>query len=171
MNKSKYKIFNCSLFKIKNKKADELISIWWFIIFGVVGLAIVYGTMTFYSFPLDMRGIEAEALSDKVSLCIFNNQDKFIAGGLDYFSDCGLNKEIINVNSDYFVFVSVNGEITKLGNPKFEELCKLKKSLLNAKSYPACAEKEFSIFEQGREYKIKLLAASDNKGVVSNERD
>ena len=171
MNKSKSKIFNYSLFKIKNKRADELLSIWWFIIFGVVGVAIVYGTMTFYSFPLDIRAYEAETISDNLASCIFDNQEAFVSNNLDYFTDCRLNKELFGANSKYFVTVSSDGKTTKIGNPQYEKLCEIKSALKQAKNYPECMEKNFSIFEKGAEYKIGLLVASDNKGVVSNDRD
>jgi len=80
-----------------NKKGDEkIMSVWNFLIWGVIGIAIVGGVYLIYSAEADVRELQAESLKNKVVDCFV--VDGEISEGLfddkfDIFSECNLDEK------------------------------------------------------------------------------
>src|SRR3989338_770987 len=56
---------------VLDKRGDErVLSIYWFIMFIIVAVAVVSGVARFYGAPMDVRIVEAELLADKVIDCV-----------------------------------------------------------------------------------------------------
>ena len=87
-----------------NKKGDKLISVYWFAILFIVAGGIVYMTVSFYGAPKDIRGIEANVLTNKVADClaqggyireeVLNEESGFRE---NFLKECSLNFAVENV--------------------------------------------------------------------------
>lgn len=55
---------------IKNKKAEKLISVYWFLVLTIIAGGVVIMVNTFYNNPYDVRALEAEVLNNHISNCI-----------------------------------------------------------------------------------------------------
>ncbi len=121
--------------KLRNNKrgSDKMISIYWFVILGLVAAGIFAMVYLFYSAPYDVREIEASILTNKVADCISNkgilNQDLFAGEGnfsndFDFISECNLifdtEEKDWEGKTQYFFEVSFFG-VDDLGNPLFSK--------------------------------------------------
>ena len=85
---------------MKNKRGDKIISVYWFAILFIVASAVVYMAALFYGAPYDVRGIEAEILTDKVADCL--SQGGYLKEGVlgneafenNFLDECNLNFEV-----------------------------------------------------------------------------
>ena len=156
------------LMKRMNKRADKIISVYWFAILFIVAAAVVYMVAVFYGEPYDVRKIEAGILTNRISDClseggylILENLNKE-----DFMERCNLNfdveddynwkeegqyffdVEVLDFESENMIF-GVDG-----GNVNLGILCKDKidESL-------QCLGREFySLDENQNQYKIKILS-------------
>ena len=121
-----------------NKKGtDKMLSIYWFAILLIVAIVIVYMAALFYGHPYDVREVEANFLTNKVSECIFENgmiKTSLLSEDVDFETLCKLNFETenqYNWNRDqYYINIKVcdiqtgNCFIDKqVGNLAFESFC------------------------------------------------
>ena len=103
--------------KMKNKRGDKIISVYWFAILFIVAGAIVYMAALFYGAPYDVRGIESEILTNNIADCL--SQGGYLKEnvlGSDNFKDnfleeCNLNFDVEDVygwgeQRQYYVEVS-----------------------------------------------------------------
>ncbi len=83
-------------FLIRGTRGDErLLSLYWFIMFIIIAIAVVSGVVLFYSYPFDVRPAEANLLADKILTCIVNQgyiKQQFLkpAAELSLFDVCGI---------------------------------------------------------------------------------
>ncbi len=148
-----------------NKKGAKLLSGWMFLIWVIVALAIVGGVGIFYNQSFDVRGLEIEAMENKVENCL-SNEDVFgdvLEGNFD-LSQCGFEKSLFEDNSNYFVKIDVNDKSYEFGNLDFEKQCKIKEGILKAKNYPICLGKELFVFYNEEKYVVRILTASNVEG-------
>jgi len=146
------------MIKLFNKKAEKLLTIWWFGVLAIIGAGIVLGTMLFFSAHIDIRQLEAEMISEKVADCLNNG----IEINEDFLTLCGFEKSLFEENSDYFIMISIGDETHKFGRSSFETECGIKKGLIKSKYYPECIEKTIEI--SGK--KIDILTGSNYRGEV-----
>jgi len=59
--------------KINSRGGERVLSIYWFLIFLVVAIAVVSGVYIFFSKPIDVREAEAGILNDKLINCFIEN--------------------------------------------------------------------------------------------------
>lgn len=166
---------------LRNKKAEKLLSIWWFLVIIVVFGAIVAGVYLFFSTDIDIREAESAILSDRISNCLASNgylEEEFLEEDFDLFEYCGLDENVLD-SSKFFVKVEIfnetGNEIKKFesGAKALEADCKIwLDPEIEAKEYPRCVEKEFGIIylsEKNKETgKIKIMAVSNQKGRRTN---
>jgi hypothetical protein len=152
----------------KDKKAEKLLTIWWFFVLALVGGAIVIGVLIYYSGEIDIRKLEAELLSDRILVCLSEQgklNEEFLKDDFDIFQECMLDREIIENSGDFYINVSLYNsegegikEITK-GVGSFEVNCKLEGG-----DYPRCYEKEVFVFDSlGEKLKFKILAGTNQE--------
>ena len=94
---------------LKNKKANKIISVYWFAILFIVAAVIVYMVISFYGGPYDIREAEAHALTNKVAGCLSEagvlREGIFKEGILNedfrenFMEKCRLNFEVEDVHN------------------------------------------------------------------------
>ena len=154
---------------IKNKKgADKIISVYWFAILFIVAAAIVYMVAVFYGQPYDVRGIEADMLTDKVAGCA--SYAGFISGNAlqeNFLETCGLNFNVEETHGwkeqgQYFVQVDFRNfaapetivSSSKKGNENLKDSCGLEGG-----SLPTCLERTFyTIDKAGNQFQVDILS-------------
>lgn len=166
----------------RNSKKANLLSIWWFVSLIIIALGVAGGVITFYSQTIDVRGIEADIMSDKVISCLFdksNNNNTFFnelkEGKIDVLRVCNLNEQSFREGSDYFIKVSIKDEKenlineTRYGNNAIEANCEIKEDV-EAKKFPTCSPVSTLVFIDDIKYKIEVLAASNAQGKAVEEQ-
>jgi len=162
------------MINLNNKKAGEkILSLWWFAVLAIVGVGIIAGTLMFYSKDIDVRGIEADIISDKIMDCLANrgniNQD-FLDGSFDIFDKCYLDKDILASEQGlYYIKISVSGagvnfEPKRFGNFGLEEDCSIQEKT-NSKYFARCSEKNVLVLDnQKNKLKLSILTGSNYFG-------
>jgi len=152
---------------LRNKIGGEkLLSIWWLFTIAIVGTGIVFGVSMFYSAEIDVRGVEAEILSNKILDCFFEQGiliSNLLENDFDIFQECKLNKKVIE--SAFYFNVSIldeSGEVMK----EIEE--GVLTNACNLKNTEGCVSKERSIFYEEeneiRKWRLEILTASNQVG-------
>lgn len=160
-----------------NKKGN-LMTVWWFGVLAIVGAGIVIGTVLFYSTSVDIRGVEAEILSNKIVSCLSLQKPEdinFIDNGFDIYKECKLKKQLFEDGSKYFVSINLTldgseDKVYKFGNNAIGADCKIGEKTI-AKYFPVCITKTVLLHDKnGNEILASVLAGSNNNGgVYSNE--
>ena len=161
-------------FKTSNLKKAELnlLSIWWFAILVVIAVGIVSSTLIFYSNKADVRLSEADILATKIIDCVSSDafiNERFLSKNFDVFKECSINQSIVNNSGNYYLKISLKKndnliQESKYGNSAFEIDCKIGASMIEAKNYPRCLQREVLLFDNNYEkYKLSILAGSNNE--------
>lgn len=175
-----------------NKKGEKLLSIWWFFVIAVVGAGITAGVLIYYSASVDMRGAEAELLSEKIFDCVV--EEGFLIEGLleesfDVFEECKLKEEVFEDGSFFYFHIRIfdeAGDLIKVfdesgdlvreeikeGDVSFEDDCEIQEEdeegkKVRAKYYPKCVRKKKIIwyYSNGiKEGELEILTASNQVG-------
>lgn len=162
---------------IRSKKGGEkLLSLWWFFSLTVIGAGIVFGVLSYYSAELEIKGVEANVMADKLVRCIDNQgflNNEVLKDNFDALKQCGFSEKMFSSGIFYFniSIYDKNGnslkEIVK-GAGSFQADCQIQEeSKIKAKHYPKCAKKDEKIYYyqgQIQEGTIKILAASNQYG-------
>ena len=146
---------------------EKILSIWWFIVLAIAGVAIVVGVAVFYSAEVDTREIESAILYERVVDCVNKNgfaEHGFFDGTSDFYNECGLNKSMFVGESDFFFEVSLTDISDKIvgnftgGAASFKADCEITKKV-TAKHFPKCMEGVEQIMYRidGQSYNGKLV--------------
>ena len=157
---------------IRSKKADKLLSIWWFLILVIIGSAVIVAVLIFASNRVDVRAVEADVLAGRIISCIaeqgYINQD-FLDKKLDIFEKCNLNKKVLNESGNYFIKISASDAGNKVinevsyGNSAFEKDCPIT-FVVAAKNFPRCATRSFSVLDSNNNnLKLNIIAGSNSE--------
>ena len=128
-----------------NKRAEKLLSIWWFFVLGVVAGGIVIGVLIYSAGEIDVKEVEAEILVEKIIGCLTDNGYLIDFRGFNIFDDCGLDEDSFAKGSDFYFNVSIyDGEEIiynfNEGDFSFEKNCEIKKKV-RTKHFPECVER------------------------------
>jgi len=156
-------------FKKMNKKAqEEWLTPWMFVVWLVIGIAIVIAVSVFYLSFIDSRDYEAKILGDKIISCISDSgkiNPEFFQE-FDVYSRCGLEKEIFSSKGLFYFKVSIYDVNDKNyaksisgGNLDFEVNCGL-----TGDSMPKCQENKVLVSYEGRPYILEVLTGSNQIG-------
>lgn len=140
------------------KRGDErVLSIYWFIMFIIVAVAVVSGVARFYGAPMDVRLVEAELLADKVIDCV-SAQGKLDGGfmalgeGQNMREYCHLNFEDTSMDAykgagQYYISVQIGEGTWEAGNvgAKYQVFCGHTGSLKNV---PVCVNKKVVLLDE-----------------------
>jgi len=160
---------------LKNKKADKIISVYWFAILFIVAAAIVYMVISFYGEPYDIREAEARALTNKVAGCL--SEAGYLKEGVlnedfreNFMEECKLNFEVEDIygwreQGQYYVEInfydfSIDQSISsiKKGNEALKTDCG------KGKTFPVCLERSFYALskkdqdQDQEQYQINILS-------------
>jgi len=162
------------MIKINTKKAGErYLSIWMFINWFIILLAVVVGVVMFYSVKLDIRNIEANIMAERLSNCMSKNFDYTLISSPEFniYEFCKLDKETID-SAAYYFNVSIRDSNTNTayditgGNRDFEVYCRYQALKGKAETNLAqCAERTLMIQDTKTRivYSTSILAASNQK--------
>lgn len=152
----------------KNKKASVTdsapVTLFFFIILGLIGISITAGLWMYDSGSVDKRYIEAKAINDKIAYALIDNgalnKEVFFTDLLkltkldsDFFENTGLT--YINVS-----ILNADGRLNQTfahGNGDYEIYCKL-----SGPKFPKCYIREIILlnpYNLNEKIKIKILTA------------
>ena len=158
---------------LKNKKADKIISVYWFAILFIVAAAIVYMVISFYGEPYDIREAEAHALTNKVAGCL--SEAGYLKEGVlnedfreNFMEECKLNFEVEDIygwreQGQYYVEINFSNFLTMEEIPTIKKGNEaLKTDCGKGKTFPVCLNRSFyalSKKDQDQEqYQINILS-------------
>jgi len=150
-----------------NRKGDErVLSLYWFILFIIVAVAIVSAVLIFYSYLLDVRGAEASILADKVIDCLSNDGKLNVAkleevdkNGLE--SACNLilkdesKEKYREMKSQYYIQLEVGGKLIMAGDQDFLAYC----GQSSKTNIPICFEKKLFVLNNNEFSSMKIITA------------
>jgi hypothetical protein len=167
-----------------NKKGEDFLSIWWFLVLAIVGVGIVAGVYVFSTTELDLRQTNAEILVNSLINCFVDNsviKNEFFnsfQGESQILNFCNLNDNVLNSNKLFYSKLELyQGEnlVNSLfiGNAQFQDLCNIT-SKVTAENYPVCFQEELNVFyfknNQLLKGKLKIISGSNNRGKVLSIR-
>ena len=156
---------------LKNKKADKIISVYWFAILFIVAGAIVYMVISFYGGPYDIREAEVYALTNKAARCLsdvgYLEEEALSTDFKENFMEkCSFNFETEDIYGwrergqyyieiDFYNFSTNQGISTiKTGNEALKTDCGLK-----GEGFPVCLERSFYTLDREKnQYQINILS-------------
>lgn len=164
-----------------NKKASEKINAGIYVLYLVIiaaGVTVLMGS--YLNTPIDVRPYESQILYDKLMNCFVKDgflDEKVLSSDFNVFSNCHINKTIIEQSNIYFEFVFLNETGGSIRKPFvggiFEEI-KSKKldcdvySGTKTKNIPSCLSKnETYLYYNSSIKNVKIVGwvASENQGV------
>ena len=153
---------------IEDKRGGErYITPWMFLVWIIIGVAIVIGVLIFNSARIDVREKEAEILAVNLINCLVDNGylREGVLDDFDIFEECNLDREVIG-NEDYWFNVSIyGGELKKefIGGVKdFEVRCRLAESA-EAEQLAKCSWKTIHVLDEDRMLRMEVLAGSNQR--------
>lgn len=163
---------------IKNKRADKIISVYWFAILVIVAVGIFGMVYVFYGTPYDVREIEANILTNQIADCvsyagrinaylISNGKTNQMIGG-DLLKMCHLNftssewkEEQYYAEVNFYKLSDLNNPVLNVqaGNKNWPADCAIQENK-KQENLPQCIEKSFySLDNANNQYIIKILTA------------
>ena len=157
---------------LKNKKANKIISVYWFAILFIVAAAIVYMVISFYGEPYDIREAEVYALTNKIAGSGCLSEAGYLKEGVlnedfkeNFMEKCKLNFEVEDVHNwrehgQYYVEINFYDFLT------MEEISEIKKGnealkmdCGKGKTFPVCLERSFyALDKEKKQYQIDVLS-------------
>lgn len=133
-----------------------------FICFLIIGVGIAIGIYAFFSYSVDIRGLESKILAEKLLQGLLDNgklKEEIFSDDFNIFSEAKVNKKIIDRNEHFFsirIFKD-SGQIKSFagGNMEYNVLCELQ-----GEKMPSCFSQKLFIDE----YEIRILTASNYYG-------
>ena len=175
-----------------NKKAEKVLSVWWFFVLMIIGAGIVMGVLVFNSKDYNVNWIEADILAERIVDCVSDNNyltpeflDKARAGDFEIYKECWLDEEVFGKGGSFFFKVGVyednleNKEEDLLdehllwdeikgGDYSFEKDCEIQTGSIETPHFAKCVEKNEFVFynDAGSVKKARLvvLGVSNQKG-------
>ena len=161
---------------IKNKKADKIISLYWFAVLIIVAAGIFGMVYVFYGSPYDVREVEANVLGNQIADCIsyggritptliLNGQATQLTGE-SFLNMCHLNfqtneweEEQYYIQVEIYKLENMNAPFLEIsaGNNNWLSSCSLQtdKSL---EKLAKCVRKSFySLDDANNQYIVKIL--------------
>ena len=153
--------------RIVGKRGDErTLSLYWFVMFVILTIAIVSGVALFYGKPFDVRGAEASVLADALTTCVVQQghvNAAVFAEGADLEKVCGLtfddaSRSEYRRKGQYYASVSVGGVEVRGGNidAPYPAFCNHEGSF---KNIPVCVKRNLVALDaQGTLTRVDLVA-------------
>ena len=158
---------------LKNKKAEKLLSLWWFFVLGVIGGGIVIGVSIYSPADTNVNEIESEILGERILNCIIQGGYLTDFGESDILEQCNLDEKMFGKGSDFYFKIEIyrggelnEGRSIEKGDFSIEKGCPISLSEnLEAEKFPKCfLKKENVLSETGEILNLILLVGSNQKG-------
>tara|TARA_Y100000310_G_C20515584_1_gene731019 strand:- start:34 stop:450 length:417 start_codon:yes stop_codon:yes gene_type:complete len=129
---------------------EKVLSIWMFLIFGVIALAVFVMVSMFYGQEFDIREAQAEVLVLRLENCFSSYSEDFL------IDSCNIRE----LDEDFYFSVEVYGEGELIeeyssGSPGFEVECELP-----SENFARCSSESISV----NGFDIEILAGSNFLG-------
>lgn len=154
--------------KLNKKASDEtILSPFFFLMLGIIAIAIITSVVVILSSNSDIRIGEAKILNDRLVYALDNNgylNQKILDGGFDIFKEADINPQIEN-SLDFYFNIGIYDENNELkysfikGNSDFEIQCGL-----NGKKLAKCYSREVALLnpeETSQIFRVKILSGSN----------
>lgn len=160
-----------------NRKGDErILSLYWFLMFIIIAIAVSSGIISFYGHPLDIREKEANILADKVIKCFADkgilDSERLKINNLEGFEkECGIifkdtteEAYISDFETDlqYYVNVGLKTESIsyslEAGNKQVR--CNIAESKINI---PTCSEKRIYVLDSENKFVLMEIETGVKK--------
>jgi len=157
---------NFNMVKKLNKKAtDEIIlSPFYFLMLGIIGIAIVTSVVVVLTSNSDIRLGEAKTLNDRMIYAIDNNgylSEDIIQGKFDIFNESNINSQLFQSTNYFYINIQIYDENNQLkysfikGNPDFLFQCSL-----NGDKFAKCYTRNIALLnpdEQSKLFRAQIL--------------
>ncbi|PIN94512.1 hypothetical protein COU53_03340 [Candidatus Pacearchaeota archaeon CG10_big_fil_rev_8_21_14_0_10_30_48] len=142
---------------------EKVLSLWMFLVWGLIALAIVLAVFIFYGQEADIKILQSDILIDRLADC-FIDQGQFVDVG-NVFEDCNLNKEIFDKGNFYFKVSFLEDSISG-GNKDFEIQCGLRKTQdeKSSENFARCSQRSFIALKDNQEINVEIFAGSNVRG-------
>ncbi|PIN93648.1 hypothetical protein COU61_00760 [Candidatus Pacearchaeota archaeon CG10_big_fil_rev_8_21_14_0_10_35_13] len=164
---------------IKNKRgAEEILTVWNVIIWTMIAITIVTGTLVFYSAEINVKMYESEILGEKIIRCLITNNDnglpiikpEVLNEEYDIIEACNLERKIIVGVGNYVIAMNITEEGTKeeikriiVGNEVYYEVtCNLNKEG-ESKDKPRCADRSINLYPENKPKQILRITTGSNQ--------
>jgi hypothetical protein len=151
---------------INGKKArEEYLSIFMFVAWILIALALIYSVSLFRSVQSDVRIYESDILNKKIVGCIL--EEYGVVKDFNLYSKCRINEGVIN-NSGYYINLTIFDSLSKKiassfleGPSSWQIECDYQKSKKQIeKNFAQCVYKSMHFFgKDGKDYELNLLTA------------
>jgi hypothetical protein len=162
---------------INNKRADKMISVYWFAIVAIVSVGVFAMVYIYYGTPYDVRDIESNLMIDQLADCVsyagkintnIISGSKFNENTENFLKDCHLiltsgewDEVQYYAEISFYKLENLNNSVfsIKEGNNKWLANCAIQET--NEKERLAkCNQKKFySIDDSNNQYIIQILTA------------
>lgn len=161
---------------IEGKRGDErTLSLYWFVMFVIITIAVVSGVVLFYGRPFDVRAAESQILSDKLLLCVVHDgvldARVFASEGFSLERDCSLTFTDTSIaaytgKQQFYVSVRSGGNEKTGGNieAQYQAFCKHEGSF---KNIPVCVQRRVMVLDKRGEGEKGSLVPLDITAVVA----
>jgi len=138
----------------------------YFIVFAMVGGAVVISAAMFFGAEYDYRSVDANLLNNHIQNCLADNNPIFPISNEEFITKCNLNKKLVNE----FLLINIkegDNVLIHLGKDDVSHCLLEKKN----PAFPACIEKQLDLNGQT----LTILTGSAQRrekiveGVVENE--
>ena len=159
-----------------NRTAGEkLLTIWWFIVLGVIGGGIGIGVMIYFSTTVNTNGVESGILGERILGCISENgylKSNVLNQSFDIFKECGIDRRLFGRGSYLYFNISISNNGIVLanftaGDYSLERDCSIA-SKISASHFAKCNEKTETILmdnsNKNEIIKIYILTGSNQQG-------
>lgn len=152
--------------KDSKKAGERVLGFYWMIIFVIITIGIVSAAVLFYGNPLDVRGVEAQLIGDKIVNCIADKGtltetaiNALNADGSNLQEVCGLNfADQAYSENQYYVELNIDGVkriiFKKDGSEEFKVFCKE-----DSRRVPQCSNQEIYLLRNNNLQKVEILTA------------
>lgn len=157
--------------KFNKRGVETLLSVWWFFVIALIGLGIVTGVLMYYGINIDVRGIEAGFMNDKLEGCVSQNGviNMTLLNSIDdIYNSCGFNKEFYDENGFLYFSIRVLDSDKLLkevysGLAANEKDCQISRSIMT-RYYPVCVQKNKTMISNGQNVNVIITTLSNQLG-------
>jgi len=151
---------------LMNKKAEErFLTPWMFIVWILIGVAIVIGVLLFNSAKIDVRKTEADIFTTRLADCMTDTG--YLIKGItkdNVFEVCGLEKDSI-LNGNYYFEISAKEiesgiyliDLIEKGKRDLKLQCQLKETA-KAEEFAECSKRTFKVYNNLEDKKLVLVS-------------
>lgn len=152
-----------------NRRGDErLLSLYWFVMFVIITIAVVSAVVLFYSHSFDIRAAEAGILADKIIACAIHDgylDAQFMKQDLSLSDSCGIilrdtGHSAYNEREQYGIEFIAGTNNIHAGDARLLNECGI---AIAKKNLPVCAERKLSVLGENGGFVLVTIRTAVRK--------